>query len=219
MSAVDTPILVTPVVSWPRLARPGNRYLVTVDLRRTRPADDWPYDEEEFTFACAVDGGRYFTVACVGETSLVLHRFGGTYGPVRFIVKAERIEAPASTALWLTLSTEGGVALPAVELPVRVDADAEDRPEDMVGMLPEPGGGAVPESGAGVPSGGPPYLGPAELVEGECCWRRSGVERDRPSVLKSGVQRGPGVPAFGNRRSGRQPDGVAQATGTPAAVA
>ncbi|MFJ8804594.1 FxSxx-COOH system tetratricopeptide repeat protein [Streptomyces sp. NPDC102490] len=113
------PLLIEPVVAWPRQAEAGGDYLVTVDLRGPLPSPDgtparWPYAEEEFTFTVTLDGAPHFDCAALGEPGVVLHRFGGTYGPARFRVSAGPDLGPAS--LWLTVSNQWGVPVRTAEL-------------------------------------------------------------------------------------------------------
>ena len=45
----------------------------------------------------------------LGDTSVVVHRFGGTYGPARFVVAVDdAADEGIRTGLWLTLSTQRG---------------------------------------------------------------------------------------------------------------
>ncbi|PPS69697.1 FxSxx-COOH system tetratricopeptide repeat protein [Streptomyces sp. MH60] len=128
------PLLIEPVVAWPRQAEAGGDYLVTVDLRGPLPSPDgtpaqWPYSEEEFTFTVTLDGAPHFDCAALGEPNLVLHRFGGTYGPARFRVSAGTDLGPAS--LWLTVSNPWGVPVRKAELRCEIcpaTADATVRP-------------------------------------------------------------------------------------------
>ncbi|MFI5914335.1 caspase family protein [Dactylosporangium sp. NPDC051541] len=114
----DRTVAIQPVVNWPRTARPGQDYLVTVDVVLAEAAE-WAYEREEFVVGCVLEGGARFAVEALGSTSVVLHRFGGTYGPVRFVVRAERdLAADGSGALRLTLVTEGGLPFSPIELPV-----------------------------------------------------------------------------------------------------
>ncbi|MEU5367346.1 toll/interleukin-1 receptor domain-containing protein, partial [Streptomyces sp. NPDC005925] len=135
------PLLIEPVVAWPRQADADRDYLVTVDLRGPLPAPDgtpapWPYDAEEFTFTVALDGSPHFSCAAFGEPSVVLHRFGGTYGPARFRVTAGTEPGPAS--LWLTVSNQWGVPVRKAEL--RSDIRDGARTGDPTGNTtwPEP---------------------------------------------------------------------------------
>lgn len=125
MSALT--VAIQPVVNWPRSAQAGKRYLVTVDVILAEPLE-WPYDREEFVLGCVLEGGQTFNVEALGSTNLVLHRFGGTYGPVQFVVRPQRnLEANGSDKLRLTLVTEGGLPFHPIELPVLphdVDTDS-----------------------------------------------------------------------------------------------
>jgi DNA/RNA endonuclease G (NUC1) len=79
---------VKPVVSYPRSVRPGESALVSIDLRPADPAAGWPYAEEEYVVDFLFDSGPLVSVEPVGEPSVVLHRFGGTYGPAHFLLTA-----------------------------------------------------------------------------------------------------------------------------------
>jgi tetratricopeptide (TPR) repeat protein len=117
---------IQPIVAWPRQARRGGQYIVEADLGLTDP-QSWPYAREEFVVGCILEGGAAFEVQALGETSLVLHRFGGTYGPVRFRVRAER-DPTAADPLRLTYLTEGGVPIRSIQLPV-TPADTATPPD------------------------------------------------------------------------------------------
>ncbi|UBU17996.1 glycogen debranching protein GlgX [Nonomuraea gerenzanensis] len=106
-----------PVVGWPHEATPGRTYLMTVDLRT--PADAWPYDEEELEFTCMLDARPFFAARALDDPVLVLHRFGGTYRPVRYLLSAEAVEAEPGVdeAIWLTITNGFGVPLRTLELP------------------------------------------------------------------------------------------------------
>ncbi|WDZ83387.1 hypothetical protein [Micromonospora cathayae] len=107
----------TPLIAWPRRVEVGRDYLVTVDL--SFPPDQWPYQDEELSLGCLLEGAGQFVVESYGETSMILHRFGGTYGPVRFVVRATATDREQTDgALWLTLVTAGGVPTTPIRLPV-----------------------------------------------------------------------------------------------------
>ncbi|MEV0753731.1 hypothetical protein [Streptosporangium sp. NPDC050280] len=134
-------IQLEPLVSWPRTMTVGQEYLVTVDLRLARPGDEWPYREEEFVFSCMLDGGERIAVESVDDISVILHRFGGTYGPARFVVTA-RGEA-GDHRLRLSLSTQRGATVRTDMLPVRITAlpPGENRRVDLQAIpgIPLPG--------------------------------------------------------------------------------
>ncbi|WP_326829447.1 serine protease [Streptosporangium sp. NBC_01810] len=132
-------IQLEPLVSWPRAMTVGQEYLVTVDLRLARPGDEWPYREEEFAFSCMLDGGERIAVESVDDISVILHRFGGTYGPARFVVTA-RGDA-GDHELRLSLSTQRGATVRTDTLPVRITAlasGAEDRHVDFQAVPGKP---------------------------------------------------------------------------------
>ncbi|MEU5595447.1 tetratricopeptide repeat protein [Streptomyces sp. NPDC020298] len=109
-----------PLVSWPEEVEGGQKYLVTVDVEFDAENDAWPYDTEEYAIGCMVEGGPGLAVESAGDTTLVLHRFGGTYGPARFVTySVDETGAGQDTALLLTLITAGGVPFRSERLPVR----------------------------------------------------------------------------------------------------
>jgi hypothetical protein len=102
------------VVAYPRVAEVGKRYLMTVDLRAGEPVRDWPYAEEEYALHCMLDTEPAFRNEPLGQAAVVLHRFGGTYGPARFVLTAL---APADEArIRLTLVNAAGMPLRKLEL-------------------------------------------------------------------------------------------------------
>lgn len=121
MTGTVPPLVLEPVVGWPRRAEEGRSYLITVDLRSPQAGEEWPYDDEEFEFTLMLDGAPGFVVETLGEPSVVLHRFGGTYGPGRFLATAgeageEGAAESGRCSLWLTISNRWGVPVRKVEL-------------------------------------------------------------------------------------------------------
>ncbi|MFD6313224.1 tetratricopeptide repeat protein, partial [Streptomyces nigra] len=159
MSQALVPLV--PVVSWPRVLQPGQRYLVTVDIRLDTDAPPWPYDREEFAIGCMLEGGSGMTVEALGATTVVLHRFGGTYGPARFLTQLEAPAPQDTPQLTLTLITEGGVPFHTVQLPVRHAAQTDapglildllDAPAERQAKVPrKPPGGRSEEPRRSVP--------------------------------------------------------------------
>jgi tetratricopeptide (TPR) repeat protein len=136
-----TEVSLTPVVSWPHEARAGGSYLVSVDVQLAEPGS-WPYEREEYVVGCVLEGGAAFEITALGGTSLVLHRFGGTYGPVRYLaVAAYPPTVPSAesgpTDLRLTLVTEGGLPFRTLVLPVTQADESPAQPqEDTLEYLP-----------------------------------------------------------------------------------
>ncbi|RPE40772.1 ATP/maltotriose-dependent transcriptional regulator MalT [Streptomyces sp. Ag109_O5-1] len=120
VAADEAPLLIEPVVAWPRQAETDCDYLVTVDLRGPLPAEagtepNWPWTEEEFTFTVSLEGaGPEVVCAALDEPAVVLHRFGGTYGPARFAVSTG--SEPGTASLWLTISNQWGLPVRKAEL-------------------------------------------------------------------------------------------------------
>jgi class 3 adenylate cyclase len=117
-SSTDTQLLLHPVVHWPRAMTRGLRYLVRVDLRLAEPAEQWPQEQEEFAFTCMLDGANDFSVTVVHDASIVVHRFGGSYGPAEFVVTPR--SKTGSQSLWLTILTARGIIFCTIELPVEI---------------------------------------------------------------------------------------------------
>jgi hypothetical protein len=123
--AVSAEPFLQPTVSWSAEMSLGRRYLVTVDLALVNddgtPAD-WPFeDEEEYTYTCLVDGGGVFELWAVHDASVVLHRFGGSYGPAEFVVTPSELK-PGGRSIWLTVLNQWGISVGDYELPVEVRA-------------------------------------------------------------------------------------------------
>src|SRR5262249_19977483 len=81
---------VQPIVSYPRTAARGKRYLLTIDLRSSTTPDAWPSDSEELAVYCAAraEPPGMFRIQPLGRPSVVVHRFGGSYGPASFVLTA-----------------------------------------------------------------------------------------------------------------------------------
>jgi hypothetical protein len=118
MSNGTSALPIEPVVSWPREAEIGRSYLVTIDLRCPQRSEEWAYEEEELRFGFSLDGAPHFTCEALSDPSVVLHRFGGTYGPARFVVATGPAVGPGS--LWLTISNRWGFPVRTVKLPAEV---------------------------------------------------------------------------------------------------
>ena len=85
---IEKQIGIRPVLSYPKKAVSGRTYLMTVGLRVDPEGRNWPYDEEEYAVHCFVDAGELFSCEPVGDASIILHRFKGTYGPASFFIES-----------------------------------------------------------------------------------------------------------------------------------
>ncbi|MER5395334.1 FxSxx-COOH system tetratricopeptide repeat protein [Streptomyces sp. NPDC002599] len=154
----ERPLLIEPVVAWPHSAETDCDYLVTVDLRGPLAEDDsdaeWPYPDEEFAFTVALDGSPHFVCTALDEPSVVLHRFGGTYGPANFRVTTGPVPGPA--ALWLTVTNQWGVPVRKAELRSEIkerDSERNSRAR-LAQVLPARASGPVPSQHQAPPRGG-----------------------------------------------------------------
>ncbi len=145
--------LLQPLAGWPRSVVPGRPYLVTLDLQVSEDSGEWPYDEEELTYPCMLDGTPYFTVDAVDDGSVILHRFGGTYGPARFVITAG--EVLGEHRLALNITSEGGILLHSAELPVTV-TDSVEAAESLSRL---PAKAVLPRQEADSPGEGAPGSG------------------------------------------------------------
>ncbi|HLG77144.1 MAG TPA: hypothetical protein VKX46_12070 [Ktedonobacteraceae bacterium] len=82
-------LLIKPIISYPRTAKAGEQYLLTIDVRLTEESP-WPYAEEEFEISFLLETEPFFTHESFDEhePGLVLHRFGGTYGAASWLLRA-----------------------------------------------------------------------------------------------------------------------------------
>ena len=94
---------------------------MTVDLEIPSGAP-WPYDEEEVLIRCVVSVSEACGIEPTGKPAVVLHRFGATYGPARFLVTA--YEPVEDAALELTLLSRAGMPIAHFQLPMRITAGA-----------------------------------------------------------------------------------------------
>ena len=128
-------MVLEPVVSWPREVELGRSYLVTVDIRSAASMDSWPYNEEQFELSCVLDGQPYLDANVIDDPVLVLHRFGGTYRPVRFVISARHLpEQDPSTEIWLSYVNRWGVILRTLPLPLTISSrqDVTTQPSNLL---------------------------------------------------------------------------------------
>lgn len=107
------PISVQPVISYPREAQVGKNYLMTIDLQLSGNSE-WDYEEEEYPIYCMLETSPLFSSKPVGEPTIVLHRFGGTYGPAKFLLKAAPQEVEGK--IKITLVNQWGVPIQVLRL-------------------------------------------------------------------------------------------------------
>src|SRR5437868_3333063 len=108
MSDTLRQVTIRPLISYPREARPGQTYLLSVDLQLEEPG--WPYNEEEYpiSFLLSCQPPHLFRYVTYGESEVILHRFGGTYGPATFLLMAS--EQEQAGVIHLTLLNRSGLS-------------------------------------------------------------------------------------------------------------
>jgi hypothetical protein len=83
----DSPILsVKTIIQYPQQAQVGRTYVMKIDLQSDE-GYEWGYDEEEYPIYCTVDSD-IFSSKVVGEPTIIMHRFGGSYGAAKFLLTA-----------------------------------------------------------------------------------------------------------------------------------
>jgi hypothetical protein len=98
--------------------------LASVDLRHDVSPEYWPYDREEYPITCLLDTLPLFEHQPLGDTTLILHRFGGTYGEVRFLLKA--CDQAIEGSVKINLVNESGLPMQSVEVSdIHIDHQAE----------------------------------------------------------------------------------------------
>jgi tetratricopeptide (TPR) repeat protein len=121
MSEKTEGLALQPVVRYPQTAQIGGTYLLTVDLRQ-KPLEEWPFAEEEHVVHCVVEAHPLFSVRPVDEGAVILHRFGGTYGPARFLLTAREVGRGTIT---VALANQWEVPIASADLgPVTVSGTA-----------------------------------------------------------------------------------------------
>ncbi|WP_138502303.1 ATP-binding protein [Nostoc sp. PA-18-2419] len=103
---------IQPIISYPHQAQVGKTYLMTIDLQSSE--DEWPYEEEEYPIYCMLDTSALFSCQPLGESAVVLHRFGGSYGAAEFLLTAVQEEMQGE--ITVTLVNGWGVPIRVLSL-------------------------------------------------------------------------------------------------------
>lgn len=117
-------ITIRPIIHYPRHAEPGKSYLMTIDVELANGEEEWPYDREEYVIFCEVEGGGLFDVNALGESSIIVHRFGGSYGSARSVLEAVKEERKGQ--LVVRLRNGWGIPIESILLE-DVEVAAENR--------------------------------------------------------------------------------------------
>jgi len=142
---MDEPTLaLEPVVSWPRRAEVGQSYLVTADLRTSGGPSGWPFEDEEIELTCVLETQPSFDSRLLDSPKLLVHRFGGSYRPVRYVLSPKSDDSAPDgdepAALWLSFVNRWGMCVRSLELPVVITRtpDLARRVSDVVEVRLEP---------------------------------------------------------------------------------
>jgi hypothetical protein len=131
-------LLLQPRVSWPHTMVPGLKHLIEVDLSLLDESgavigsEQWPHDEEDYAYKCSLtDNWGLIDVWACDDASIVLHRFGGSYGPAQFIAVPDPnhplLTSTREHYLSLALINQWGVCTGEDILPVTITVP--DRPD------------------------------------------------------------------------------------------
>jgi len=126
-----------PVIRYPKDAEPDRNYLLSVDIRPEFDLKKWPYELEEYILIVKPNVHPYFTIKPLGESAIIIHRFGGTYGPAQFIITPikENINAEIS----ITLVNGWGIPVDLIQLEgIRIAYDTYKRFKIGTLITPKP---------------------------------------------------------------------------------
>lgn len=113
MSETST-LSVKPIIHYPRETQVGKNYLMTINLEPEK-GFDWQYDEEDYPIYCTVES-NLFCNRPIGEPVITLHRFGGSYGEAKFLIKAESNNQDNRALIEVKLSNKYGVSLKRIKI-------------------------------------------------------------------------------------------------------
>jgi hypothetical protein len=128
-------IRLRPIISYPRRAQAGKSYLMTIDLQLEAPGAPWPFPEEEYAISCILDTQPYFSYEPLEgrEPAIVLHRFGGSYGPAQYMLTAAPHELPKG-AISITFTNPYGIPIAYTELECEISREAQPGQERAISI-------------------------------------------------------------------------------------
>jgi type I restriction enzyme R subunit len=127
MSSHELPAVLQlkPIISYPREAQVGKTYLVSIDVQLATPNASWDFPEEEYTIGFILNTSPYFTCEPLHDVwpTIILHRYGGTYGPAEFLFTAAEHEIERGQ-ISITLVNGWGIPMARLELPCEVKVES-----------------------------------------------------------------------------------------------
>lgn len=113
---------ITPVIRCERQMRVGERYLMDIDFEYDARLTDFG-DREEVILRCMLHTDPLLVNQPINGGAVILHRYGGSYGPAQFVLTARR--TPGKGAIFIDLINEHGVSISSIVLrDIEVLADA-----------------------------------------------------------------------------------------------
>jgi hypothetical protein len=113
---------ITPVIRCERQMRAGERYLMDIDFEFDARLTDFG-DREEVILRCMLHTDPLLSNQPINGGAVILHRFGGSYGPAQFVLTARR--TPGKGAIFIDLINEHGVSISSIVVrDIEVLADA-----------------------------------------------------------------------------------------------
>lgn len=128
-------IALQPIVNYPHEMQIGKTYLMTIDLKTPDLQEDWPYEEEEYPVYCFVDSSPSLTHEALGTPAVIIHRFGGTYGPAKFLLRTKNKENEGQ--IRISLENKYGAALQLLKLDhirLTIEGTEEQSKEIVIGL-------------------------------------------------------------------------------------
>lgn len=138
-----------PKVVYPHVMTPGRKHLVEVNLNWKNNVSDnpleWPFLEEELAYTCSlVDSWGRITVYAVNDASVIIHRFGGSYGPAEFIaIPHADITSSFDHYLQLTFFNPHGIPLYSHDLALTISSPERPAGSPPITIIP---GSVLPSS-------------------------------------------------------------------------
>jgi hypothetical protein len=113
---------ITPVIRCERRMRAGERYLMDIDFAFDAQVTDFG-DREEVILRCMLHTDPLLSNQPINGGAVILHRYGGSYGPAQFVLTARR--TPGKGAIFIDLINEHGVSISSIVLrDIEILADA-----------------------------------------------------------------------------------------------
>src|SRR5437660_1167332 len=142
------PIQIRPIINYPREAQIGQTYLMTIDVQLASPDASWPYPDEEYPITFILNTQPYFRYEPLNgerEPGIVLHRFGGTYGPAQYLLTASEQEVERGH-ISITFLNGWGLPVTYLELECVVKAELVTGKEREITVLSKEKAPVVPQT-------------------------------------------------------------------------